>query len=627
MATRLAQLEDDVQSGLPGNSSWGTYVCTMASGGPTVRDMLWKAIAEFDLPSAMGGDVADAQALVQRAMQSMQSSGFFPWQLCNTNLDSDDANSVEFTSVALAILLRGHASQLDATTVASITAQVPTILSALQCDTTAGCADSPRGSALTDNYTNVWLLNASAQILLSGVPGLEASVSAGALTQGIGEVTQWNQLTAESGIIEYDSPTYYGVDLEALAPAYVFVDDAHRSVIQQALDSMWRDIAANYFASRESVSGSHSRNYNFLESYGGVDWHTYMLGWRPDVPQTVAEPAIERAILLDLTQHSNAYVPAAGVVAASGTCTRVVASRWGSSTVGATRYNVVTPTYALSSVSAGFGPQDQQFVAELGDHDLPVVSVVVDDTNDPYGDEPVTMGIFSKPEHVVPRPLGVQQNGYLFGMLEITPNLTSTSLATNVIFPLGAQTVMLDDEAIAAAVHTIGASTASVLGVRDQGACIAARILLADPYASTVNARLELVVDAAGLSLNVGRLVAYHALPSADAGTLDCTTAWTSGAAPLSCQPRAALVMAAAACSSDADLSQLMSSVRTAMLTTTDPAATTWTASLNLAGAVYSGARDRTTGQIVTQSVDGTAMSFAAALCVNGVDPTGASCD
>jgi hypothetical protein len=48
---------------------------------------------------------------------------------------------------------------------------------------------------------------------------------------------------------------------------------------------------------------------------------------------------------------------------------------------------------------------------------------------------------------------------------------------------------------------------------------------------------------------------------------------------------------------------------------------------LNLAGAVYSGARDRTTGQIVTQSVDGTAMSFAAALCVNGVDPTGASCD
>jgi hypothetical protein len=622
MATRLAALATSIQSGYSGTGGWATYQCTTNSGGPTVRDMLWKAIAEFILPSGNGGNVADAQALVSRAMQSLQPSGFFPWQLCNTTLGSDDANSLEFVALALGILMQSHASQMDPSTVASIQAQIPSILTALACDVTANCAGNPRGSALTDHYTNIWLANAAAAIVLAGVPGVDPTAAASALTQGMSEISQWNQLTQMSGVIEYDSPTYYGADLEALQTAYAYA--AERPAIQQALDFVWFDIAANFFPSRESLSGAHSRNYNFLEDYGGVDWQTYMLGWRVDVPQTVAEPAVERALVLELMQHADRYVPSASVSAPAAVCTRVVESEWGNPMTGATRYNYVTPNFTLSSVSGGFDAQDQQFVAEIGNHDLPVISVVVDDTDDPYGNTTVKTGLFSKPTHLIPRPFGIQQNGTLFGLLEIVPNLTSTSLATNVIFPLQAASVRLDDTVLSAGMQTLAGSTSSVLGVRDSGGCVAARILLADPYGSSTAPIVELLVDSTGASLNVGRLVAYHAASQAQA--IACTTSWTSGSAPLACRPRAALVMAGAACANDDDLSQLMATVRSATFTpSTAATSTTWSSSLNIGGSVFAGTRNRTNGQIMARTVDNVDMAFGP-LCVNGTNLAGMPC-
>jgi hypothetical protein len=587
--------------------------------------MLWKAIAELVLPAGGGGDSGDADSLVQRVVQSLQPSGFFPWQLCNTSLGPDDANSLEFTSLALGIILRGHASQLGAATVSSATASIPSILSALTCDVTTGCARSPRGSTLSNRYTNIWLSNAAAQLILSGVAGLDAKVAGDALSQGIGELTSWNDLARTSGVIEYDSPTYYSADLEALEPAYVFAGMMQRRVLQQALDRLWGDIADDYFPARESLSGAHSRNYDFVTGYGGIDWFTYMLGWRPDAPQTAAEPAIERAILLELLQHTDAYAPGAAIVAANATCApKVVKSLWGDPADGATRYNQITSGYALSSVSAGYGPQDQQFVAEIGDHDLPVISVVVDDTNDPYGDQKVTTGLFKKPVHLLPRPLGVQRNGDLFGMLEITPSLTSSSLATNIVFPLGASTVLLDSMRINASTQTVAVSTASVLGVRDGSGCVATRILMADPYGSAGQAPIQLVVDPAGLALNVGRLVAYHALPTTDGSPVACTAAaWTAGTAPVACQPRAAVLITAAACANDGDLLGLMVRARNATVTTTDATQMTWSASLGLGGSTFVGGRNRSNGQIVAQSIDAVSMNFASSLSLNGVNFTG----
>jgi hypothetical protein len=250
--------------------------------------------------------------------------------------------------------------------------------------------------------------------------------------------------------------------------------------------------------------------------------------------------------------------------------------------------------------------------------------VVADDTDDPYGNAPVTTGLFRKPEHLATRPLAVQQAGTLFGLLEITPNLTSTSLATNVIFPLLAESVFVDNTAVPAAMQTLAASTTSVLGVRDSGGCVAARILMADPYGGAAPAPVQVVVDGMGLGLNVGRLVVYHAAAQADA--VLCSTSWTTGKPPLACKPRAAIVLASAACSTDSDLFQLMATVRSATFGTSDASTPTWTASLNIGGSTFVGARDRTNGKVTTQSVDGTQMKFSA-LCVNGTDPSGSPCD
>jgi hypothetical protein len=227
----------------------------------------------------------------------------------------------------------------------------------------------------------------------------------------------------------------------------------------------------------------------------------------------------------------------------------------------------------------------------------------------------VTQGLFAKPVHLVPRPLGVQSQGDLFGLLEITPSLTSTSLATNIVFPLRAATVLLDGTPVASSTQTLSASTASVLGVMDSGGCVAARILMADPYGSASPPSVELVVDPAGLALNVGRLVAYHARPRAGASPVACAAAtWMSGAAPLACRPRAAVAMGAAACATKTDLLQLMARVRDATLSTTAATATTWTAVLRLDQSTLSAARERATGKVLTQSVDGVPMAFTAAL-------------
>jgi hypothetical protein len=577
--------------------------------------MLWKAIAELILPAGAGGDAADADLLVQRAMQSLQPSGFFPWALCDTSLGPDDANSLEFTSLALGILLRGHASQLQAATVSSAKASVPLILSALACDVAASCSSSPRGSALQDPYTNIWLTNAAAQVLLSGVAGLTSQVSSAALSQGLAELTSWTSDTQTSGIIEYDSPTYYEIDAESLETAYAFAGSAQRGTIQQALDWLWSDIADNFLPARGSLSGPHSRNYDFLTDHGSIDWHTYMLGWRASVPRASSDPMLERAILLELQQHPDAYAPSA-TIASAGCLSKTVTSLWGAAASGATRYNFVAAPYAIGSVSAGYGQQDQQFVAQLASDDLPVVEVVVDDTNDPYGDQKVTQGLFSKPVHLVPRPLGIQAQGDLFGLLEISPSLTSTSLATNIVFPLGAATVLLDGTQVTASTQTLTASTGSVLGVMDRGGCVAARILHVDPYGTTGGPSIRLVVDPAGLALGVGRLVAYHAPPSADGRPIACATSWTSGAPPIACQPRAAVVMKAAACSSSSDLSNLMASVRSATLTTTSASAQQWTATLSFDKSTFSAGRDRASGQILQQAVNGTAMAFGSALSV-----------
>jgi hypothetical protein len=587
--------------------------------------MLWRALAELILPSGAGGNAGDAGLLVRRALQSQQASGFFPWQLCNATLGADDANSIEFTSLALGIILRGHASQLDATTVSLATESIPRTLSALSCDVTAGCNGNPRGSALTNRYTNVWLINAAAQVVLSGVAGLNPTVSSSSLANGLAEVTSWNTLTQSSGIIEYDSPTYYEGDASALGAAYVFAGAAQRGVIQQGLDLLWSDVGDNFFPSRGSLSGAHSRNQDFVTDHGGIDWFTYMLGWRAGLPQTTVEPLLERAILLELLQHPDAYVPSTAT--ASQACTsKVVSSLWGDPKVGASRYNFVAPSCELSSVSAGYGQQDQQFVAEIGNDNLPVIDVVVDDTNNPYGDNQVQQGLFTKPVHLVPRPLGVQSQGDLFGLLEITPSLGSTSLATNIVFPLGAATVLLDGTPVAAYAQTLAASTSSVLGVMDSSGCVAARILMADPYGSSSPATIELVVDAAGLALNVGRLVAYHALPTVGGTPVACSAApWGGGAAPLACQPRAAVLMKAGACSTSADLLQLMATVRAATLTTSAPTTTTWTADLSFDQSNFAAARNRTNGQVLTQSVGGSPMAFPNALLAQGLAATGPS--
>jgi hypothetical protein len=166
------------------------------------------------------------------------------------------------------------------------------------------------------SYTNIFLMRLANCILIGESTGRPDLVQ-----RGRAWLDEWLADTRAWGIHEYSSPTYYGVDLSDLGGLARYAQDPEvRSRAVSALQLLWTDIAANWFAPFQGIAGAHSRDYGFLTGHGYLDQQLLRACWIDRDPGGESRPVLD-----DLTYRA----PPAGLRAVVDGPPRVVSQQWG----------------------------------------------------------------------------------------------------------------------------------------------------------------------------------------------------------------------------------------------------------------------------------------------------------
>jgi len=251
------------------------------------------------------------------------------------------------------------------------------------------------------SYTNIALMNAGNLILLG-----EALDRPDVSAEGRRRLDAFCVYTAETGVHEYGSPTYYGVDLECLLLLHRFTCDAAvRSQADALLRLFWEMLAGTWYAPAQRLGGAHSRDYDYQRGLGALDGYLASAGWLDAAAARVALPLVsafaEWQPAAELRQRNAARVP------------RWVVQTWGVGKADTCRL-WATPDVALGSAGAGYG----------GGMDLPLTIdfaqprqavrtyFIADARRDPYGRKRIPAGGgHEKTLHLNPFWAAVQDRG------------------------------------------------------------------------------------------------------------------------------------------------------------------------------------------------------------------------
>lgn len=235
-----------------------------------------------------------------------------------------------------------------------------------------------RRHRVSEAYTNIFLMKTWNCIAIG-----EATGKADLADEGYEMLDRWFMHVWESGIHEYLSPTYYGVDVHCLGLIARFAArDEGKKLAETALRLFWTDIAANWFAPSQRLGGAHSRDYDYLTGRGHLDIPLRRQGWLTDDKPIEADPYDELA----------SWQPPAEIRALSGRTPRFVRQRWGQQPW-ETAAHYVGRNYSLGSAGATYWNMDKPLVLNLpGDLKTPVASFHMDGRNDPYGKSKIAEG-------------------------------------------------------------------------------------------------------------------------------------------------------------------------------------------------------------------------------------------
>jgi hypothetical protein len=459
----------------------------------TTRDLSNAAL--FTLVS--GGEPRQAERLLRLALAGQDLDprspryGALPWQSGGSEVT--DENALPFGTQALGPILLAYGDRLSGEFRKGLAPHLRAALAGLR----------NRRMRLPD-YTNIFLMRAVNLILLG-----EAAGDAEAASAGYAELDRWLAYTRRAGIHEFDSPTYYGVDLNCLGLGYRFARRAEgRAKFAASLDYFWSDIAANCFTGR--LAGPHARSYDFLRSRGGVDFYLYAEGLCPALK--FGKVDLEKTYLL-VTLTEKGYHPGPAILGLAGLPERVVRQRW-DTPAGADRYHYLTADFAIGSTSGRYGPQDRLLSVALASRkDLPVLSVVPDVFDEPYGKRRrKDRSGHSKPTHLPLNAVAVQHRGVLLALLALDParEQPTTSLISNVLLPARADALVLDGKRVAVTEpFTTEARRDAVIGVREGQAGVAVRVFRADGCAGQAPT-FTLAADRVGLRGGAARFAVSH---------------------------------------------------------------------------------------------------------------------
>ncbi len=363
--------------------SEGERVWKMVEGEPPAglasRDLFSYALAlceSGEHPERLERLFATA-ARMQERDPSKKGYGNFRWSWGHE--DVFDFNAVDFCMQSGSLLWLRHQDRLDNATYRNL----KTLLE-------LGVEGLLR-HRVNESYTNIALMNAGNLVLLGEALGNPAAAAEGA--------ARLNRITfhlSEAGIHEFDSPTYYGVDLTDVLLIERFAQNPRvRDQARAIRRLLWTDIALNWFPASQKLAGAHSRTYDYLRGQGELDEHLRSNGW-------ITPPAPKASGLIYLAFQE---APAEGRFREmSRQFPRTVTQIWGTDR-DQTRTHHLCADVTLSSAATGYGGRmDLPLTVDLpGPRDRVRGYFIPDGRSDPYGKKKVKESLaHSKTIHLQP---------------------------------------------------------------------------------------------------------------------------------------------------------------------------------------------------------------------------------
>lgn len=458
----------------------------------TIRDL---ANAAF-FAIATGSDTKSAERALHVAFETQKMDdgvdefGVLPWQINGDTVK--DKNSIEFGTEAIGPLLLGYGGNLSGGFKEWLKPHIVASFNAL------------RKHKVPVSYTNIYLMKTTNLILMGMAVGDQA-----AKADGEKMLDTWIAYTRQSGIHEFDSPTYYSTDLHSLYMLYIYATDETRAKAKACLDYICGDIAANYFPYGAQLSGPHSRDYDFLDGGGGLDLFLFLEGLRQKEHLT---GDVERVYDYINCVSLSGYHPNKLFYTLAQQPFKEVQQIWDEN--GRQRYNYITPDFSLGSASGNYGPQDKMIAMEFASEaKIPTMSIIPDSSGEPYGkNKKKDKSGHSKPIHYPLSPTVSQRNGSLLALLQLDTAKAKdvNDLTTNLIVPSGANLVVLDGQEVTLKEPTkIAAHVGSVLGVLVEKTAFVVHVFEAESL-NGHKAEIALQSDEVGLKGAAARLSIYH---------------------------------------------------------------------------------------------------------------------
>ncbi len=345
-----------------------------------------------------------------------------------------------------------------------------------------------------DSYTNIFLMKTFNCIALGEALGREELADFGYRL-----LDRWLMYTAENGIHEYISPTYYGVDLDCLGLIARFAGRAAgREKAAAGLRMLWTDIAANYWPPCRRLCGAHSRDYDYLTGRGYLDHHLAAAGFG----------GVDRHV--SYFTRLAAWDPPREIRDLSRRLPRTVRQRWGAGP-GQRAVNYVCRDFSIGSSGAAYGPMDKPLTINFtGGPRQVMVNFFMDARGDPYGKKKFARRSgHRKVLHVKPFIASVQRGPEVLLLAAAKPPFryipAPTCLRSHLVVPLDA-TVWIEDKKLASD-DTAALKPGQNVFLKYNTAGAGIRFLHASAGGGT-SAALRLVSD--GKQYGARRLTAVH---------------------------------------------------------------------------------------------------------------------
>lgn len=353
-------------------------------------------------------EVALARA---RTMQDLdpasKTRGNFKWNSGHNGVV--DLNAVEFAAQLMGYLRRVQSAQLSAKARAQLDEMMTDAI------------DGLRSHVVKIDYTNIFVMKAWGLIAIGETLG-RADVA----EDGYRRFDAWMEFTTRHGIGEYGAVVYYGIDLDSLALLARFAGRAEaRAKAAQAIQHVWTDLAANWWAPGDRMGGTNARTYDYIYGHGYTEAHTWTAGWLRERPElegagwltgvrynlVTFRDAVMWRPATEWTEPIRAQVP------------RTVVQSWGEQPE-QRAVNWIGRHVSLASSGMARSRDERTLVANLGDSPaVPQLTLFMEGRRDPYGYKKQVGG---KALHLMPFIATVQRGPEVLQVLSDDPLKTDS---------------------------------------------------------------------------------------------------------------------------------------------------------------------------------------------------------